>query len=110
MNQIQVNIVNALMEEIHHDNVGKGFWDEDRNEGEAIMLMVTELAEGFEDCRKGKEKSDKIPAFSPMEEELADCIIRILDWCGGKDYRVAEAMQAKLEYNKTRAYKHGKKF
>lgn len=55
--------------------------------------------------------SDHIPAFSMAEEELADCIIRCLDHGEEHGYRVAEAVVAKMLYNRTRPYKHGgKKF
>jgi len=41
--------------------------------------------------------------------ELADCIIRILDYCGAKGIDIDDAIKQKHEYNKTRSYKHGGK-
>lgn len=41
--------------------------------------------------------------------ELADVIIRILDYCGRKEIDIDEAIKMKIEYNKTRPYKHGGK-
>ena len=41
--------------------------------------------------------------------ELADCIIRILDFCGKERIDIENILQAKHEYNKTRPYKHGGK-
>ena len=41
--------------------------------------------------------------------ELADCIIRILDYCGEEDIDIEEFIKIKHEYNKTRPYKHGGK-
>ena len=34
-----------LSKEIHQDNKEKGFWDEERNIGEMLMLIVSELGE-----------------------------------------------------------------
>jgi NTP pyrophosphatase (non-canonical NTP hydrolase) len=41
--------------------------------------------------------------------ELADCIIRILDYCGHAGIDIEEAIRIKHEYNKTRPYRHGGK-
>jgi hypothetical protein len=41
--------------------------------------------------------------------ELADCIIRILDYCGRSGIDIEEAIRIKHEYNKTRPYRHGGK-
>ena len=88
----------------------KGFWDIERNDGELIALMHSELSEALEGLRHGNPKSDKIPEFSAIEEELADVIIRICDMAGGRKLRIEEAIIKKLEYNKTRKKKHGKEF
>ena len=41
--------------------------------------------------------------------ELADCVIRILDYCGHAGIDIEEAIRIKHEYNKTRPYRHGGK-
>jgi NTP pyrophosphatase (non-canonical NTP hydrolase) len=41
--------------------------------------------------------------------ELADCVIRIADFCGKYGIDLAGAINAKAEYNKTRPIKHGGK-
>jgi NTP pyrophosphatase (non-canonical NTP hydrolase) len=41
--------------------------------------------------------------------ELADCIIRILDYCAHAGIDIDKAILMKHEYNKTRPYRHGNK-
>lgn len=87
-------------------NDAQGFWQSE-NKGEKYMLMVTELGEGFEGVRK-PGPSDKIPSFTIEEEELADTLIRIFDYAGHFNLRLGLAFLAKLEYNLSRPFKHGK--
>lgn len=97
-------------EAVHQNARDKGWWDEERNKGEAIALMHSELSEALEALRKGEQADEKCPEFSNLEVELADVIIRIMDFAGGEDLDIAGAIVAKHAYNKTRPHKHGKKF
>ena len=98
----------------HNNAVDKGFWDNItahvHTKAAFLMLMVSEIGEACEAQRRNITKSEHIPEFTGEEEELADCIIRILDYAGGYHLRLAEAVIAKMEYNRTRPYKHGKKY
>lgn len=87
-------------------NLYQGFWKSE-NVGEKIALMHSELSEALEADRKDLP-SDHLPDFAGVEEELADTIIRILDFAGHFKLRLGEALIAKLVYNTTRPYKHGK--
>jgi NTP pyrophosphatase (non-canonical NTP hydrolase) len=78
----------------------KGFWDKERNTGEALMLVVTELAEAMEAHRKQDPENFK--------EELADTFIRLFDLCGGMGIDIEAEILRKCEKNKLRPYKHGK--
>jgi len=92
----------------------KGWWDQgDRPIGEALMLIVCEVAEAMEEFRNGRDlaeiwygENDK-PEGLPVE--LADVIIRIGDLCGRYNIPLLKAITEKLEYNKTRSYRHGNK-
>lgn len=43
-----------------------------------------------------------------VPSEMADIIIRVLDACAAWGINIEEALGEKLEYNRTRSYKHGK--
>ena len=105
-----IGIFNTIQARAHVEARSKGFWDKVKSDGDFMMLMVTELAEGYEALRAGNIRDDKIPEFLGIEAELADTVIRIMDYAQGKGLRVAEALIAKMEMNKTREYKHGKQF
>lgn len=102
--------LNQLAKEIYEANKAKGFWPEEgRNVGECLMLMVTELAEGMEAHRKGLP-DDHLPQYSGLTVELADCLIRILDFCGAHGVDIETIISEKLAYNAKRPHMHGKKY
>jgi len=53
-----------------------------RNRGELLMLVITELAEAVEGIRKNL-MDDKLPHRKMEEVEMADAVIRLLDFAGG---------------------------
>lgn len=81
----------------------------ERNDGEMIALMHSELSEALEALRHGNGPSDHIPEFSGVEEELADVVIRIADYAQKRGLRVAEAIIAKMAFNNNREHRHGGK-
>lgn len=101
--------IGEIQHAVHKTAVEHGWWEAPRPAGEVLMLMVTELAEAMEAYRKGDPESDKIPGFSKMEEELADVVIRLLDYAGGEGFDIEGALAAKMAYNETRPYRHGGK-
>lgn len=92
--------LNELSRLCHAIAKSKGFWDEKRNIGEALMLMVTELAEAMEAYRKQDD--------AEFREELADTFIRLLDFCGGMGIDIEAEIEKKARKNQGRPYKHGK--
>ena len=103
------DVYNTKAKEIHETARDKGWWDKERNDGELIALMHSELSEALEALRHGNPPDDHIPEFTGIEAEMADVIIRIMDFGVARNLRIAEALEAKIEYNKTRAHRHGGK-
>jgi NTP pyrophosphatase (non-canonical NTP hydrolase) len=113
-------LLRAFSAELHQTSKSKGWW-QDREKLDltsagrvhvdigCIALAMTELAEAIENVREGYGPDDKIAGFSGLEAELADCIIRILDFAEARNLRLIDAMFAKAEMNKGRAMRHGGK-
>jgi len=131
-------MLNELAKEIHKNAADHGWWDEERSFGEIIALCHSELSEALEEyrggnagtyypcpigcparrgeitCRAGYDRVKCTNLTAPPKPEgipieLADCIIRILDYCGKSGIDIDEAIRIKHEYNKTRPWKHGGK-
>lgn len=92
-----------------------GWHDEPRSVGDLICLMHSELSEALEEYRNGhgpqeiyyNEQKPSKPEGIPIE--LADCVIRIFDFCGLYDIDLEQALRIKMEYNATRPFRHGGK-
>jgi hypothetical protein len=74
----------------------------ERNFGEVIALMHSELSEALEADRKDL-MDDKLPHRTGVEVEFADCIIRILDTAAALGLDVAGALIEKNRFNRERA-------
>lgn len=84
------------------------------NVPEKIALMHSELSEALEEFRRDGMRElyfDTQHGMKPegIAVEFADCIIRILDFCGAYGIDLEDALITKMAYNKTRPYRHGGK-
>lgn len=73
-----------------------------------IALFHSEASECLEGIRKGLP-DDHLPSRSMESAELADIVIRILDYAGGFNIPLGEIILEKMAYNAKRPYMHGKK-
>src|SRR6266404_1120003 len=118
-------VLNVLAERCYENSKEHGFWDDYDKTQRAIStsdvvdiralsdkycldaklskiaLMVSELGEAVEGVRKpGFDEHCTI--FSNEAIELADAIIRIMDYCGRFYIPIGEAVVAKMAFNATR--------
>lgn len=78
----------------------------ERNKGELLMLIVSEVAEAMEGERKGL-MDDKLPHRRMAEVELVDAMIRIFDYAGAFGYDLDGAYADKMAFNAAREdHKH----
>ena len=92
----------------------KGFWETDRNVGELLALMHSEISEALEEYRAGRpltairlDPTTGKPEGFPIE--LADLLIRVFDLAGKFGINLPEAIKMKMSYNATRPHRHGGK-
>lgn len=97
--------------EIHQTAINKGWWDKPRSFGDIIALCHSELSEALEAYRNGELdvsiNKDGKPEGVPVE--LADVIIRIMDYFGHMNWNLELVLDMKMSYNKNRPYRHGNK-
>ena len=74
----------------------------ERNFGEVVALMHSELSEALEADRKGL-MDDKLPGRPGTEVEFADCMIRMMDTAGANALDIAGSFIEKNRFNKSRA-------
>ena len=108
--------IRELQERAHKTAIEHGWWTGERNVGELIALMHSELSEALEEWREYGYVSARRaweagaePKPVGLGAELADCVIRIADFCKHYNLDLAALLEMKMEYNETRPYRHGGK-
>ena len=119
--------LNEWAKEIHANSCSKGWWDERRGFAEIVALCHSELSEALEEdracrpmiwahdyegerCVNGPEDMPEGAKPEGIAVEMADCLIRILDWAAYAGVDIEGIVRIKHEYNKGRPYKHGKRY
>lgn len=104
--------LNEFAADVHQVAVDHGWWDEEPSFPEVIALCHSELSEALEEYRRGREaKEVYYQNGSPqgIAYELADVILRILDYCGHEGIDIEKCLEEKNNFNRSRPYKHGGK-
>jgi len=107
----------------YKQSADKGFHDNEPTEPRAVLslnaeriaLMHSELSEALEELRAGQPVNHTYYNVSKptkpegVPSEMADVVIRVLDFCGANDIDLEAMITEKLAYNATRGRKHGGK-
>lgn len=122
--------LNNLARLMHANATTHGWWDDERGFPETIALIHSEASEALEEYRDGYAvddvryecKSGGTPSKCEIEcaacshgkpcgipSELADIMIRVLDFCGHANIDIEAAIMEKHAYNIGRPYRHGGK-
>lgn len=106
MEEVEKNI-NELRDICFNESLKNGWHTDsygnllDKNKGEMLSLIHSEISEALEGERKGLMDSH-LPNRPMPEVEMADAVIRIMDYCGRWGYDIGGAVIEKLIYNSQR--------
>jgi len=98
--------INESVSEIHATAVEKGWWDGKRQKLALHMLMVTEVGEASQCVRKGDPLDGADGKPEGEAAELADVVLRVMDYFGHEGWDLAAMLRRKMDYNKTRTARH----
>lgn len=117
---MRIVMINQLAHDIHEWAISKGFYDREyiryvdpvtgdvegkvRNESlpsEKLLLAVSEICEAQDAMRDGN--------YVLETEEIADAIIRLLDYCAWRNMDIEKMINDKMSVNENRPHLHGRK-
>ena len=107
--------INDLQKEVAKINQINGWHDSPRALSEMLVLIHSEVSEAVESDRNFEESLwyDQLKGGKPegAVAELADVVIRVLDTMATAFPTIdfERVIMQKLDYNKTREYRHGNK-
>lgn len=122
--------INETAQAAHQNAKSKGFFDNEKNIGEMLCLIHSEVSEALECDRKGQYCTLSLGSVKEIqklgdeyfkieyaefvkesfEAELADIMIRVMDLAAYKGIDLEAHIAAKMRYNSLRPHKHGKKY
>ena len=112
-----VKTLSDLVRDAHNNAVDKGFYEDAppkdfANVAAKLALVHSEVSEALEELRRYHNLNETYADGAGKPEgfpvELADACIRIFDLCGWLGVDLEAAVVRKMEFNATRAHKHGK--
>lgn len=98
----EITSLQSIQKKVHAQSETMGWYDKHRDDGTFIALIHSEISEALEGIRKNS-MDDHLPLRQMAEVELADAVIRILDFAEYKGYDIASALSEKHIYNRNRA-------
>lgn len=117
--------IKEWQERIHQYAQDKGWWSSERSVGDIMTNIHSELSEAWEVHRAGLVPRSDVYYYDEGHEfttrplsntkpdgfwvEMADAVIRILDFAESEGVDLEEMMELKHAYNLTRPYRHGGK-
>jgi len=105
-------------QEAYGTSAASGFHDDDSKFtiDSRLLLVMGELSEAYEELRSGHKPTEVYyndgkpmkPEGFPVE--IADTFLRLFDLCHTYDIPIGDLVSEKNAFNKTREFRHGKKF
>jgi len=102
--------INEWSKHIHNWARRKGWWTPPSDSAKIHLNIISEIVEASEEVRNNNPEL-YIKNRKPEGEqiELADAVIRIMDYFGYKNWDLESTIKLKMSYNETRPYRHGNK-